>query len=108
MTQNKIVIVNTCCLCDMASSYILHNKNYCEICLDDICYLAEILNVPNFPTRDEAKELFRKFLYDHPNKLKKYNTRNILFEIAMAFKYNRKFHVTNKSLDFAKQIWYNK
>ncbi len=81
----------------MVGSYTLHNVPYCEICLDDVCYLAEILDAPNFPTQAEAKAVFRQHLYDHPNKLKKYNTRNIIFDISLAFKYERKFHVTNIS-----------
>ncbi len=70
----------------MPGAYNLHGIQYCWQCLDDVCYLAEILGANNFPSRELAKGFIAVVELRHENKTKKYDGKNLLFELDCIFR----------------------
>lgn len=72
----------------MAGSYTLHGAQYCWQCLDDVCYLAEILGAPDFPSRESVKNFINYAELKHENKTYRYYAKNVLFELDCIFRKN--------------------
>ncbi len=85
-TNIPLITATSCCLCNMAGSYTLHGSQYCWQCLDDVCYLAEILGAPNFPSHNTAKGFITFMEKQQENKIKKYAAKNILFDLDCIFR----------------------